>query len=57
VVERFMVSLSLSAFLALREQKGRLHYSMQDGRLFVDWQIDPEEDGIGHENDKSEQGP
>jgi hypothetical protein len=31
------------------EQRGRLHYSMQDGRLFVDWRNAPEEEGIGLE--------
>ena len=31
------------------ERKGRLHYSMQDGRLFVEWRNAPEEEGIGLE--------
>ena len=31
------------------EQRGRLHYSMQDGKLFVEWRNAPEEEGIGLE--------
>src|SRR5579859_4885915 len=26
------------------EQRGRLHYSMEDGKLFVDWRRGPEEE-------------
>ena len=29
------------------EQRGRFHYSMQDGRLVVGWRIGPEEEGTG----------
>jgi hypothetical protein len=31
------------------EQRGQLYYSMQDGKLFVEWRNTPEEEGIGLE--------
>jgi hypothetical protein len=30
----------------LQEQKGRLHYSMQEGKLVVEWRIDAREDDV-----------
>ena len=27
------------------EQKGRFHYSIQDGKLCIEWRIEPEEEG------------
>jgi hypothetical protein len=29
------------------EQRGRFHYSMEDGKLVVEWRIEPEEQGDG----------
>ena|ERR1700730_13298811 len=31
------------------EQRGRLHYSIQNGRLFVEWRNEPEDEGSGPE--------
>jgi hypothetical protein len=29
------------------EQRGRFHYLMEDGKLVVEWRIEPEEQGEG----------
>jgi hypothetical protein len=38
------------------EQRGRLHYSMQDGKLYVEWRDAPEEGGTQPKTRTQEQG-
>lgn len=39
------------------EQRGRLHYSMQDGELFVEWRTELEDEGSRGKMDRDTEGP